>query len=382
MFSLKKKPTPVPSGKKIRLIQIDDVQAANRAEKSLRFLALAADENDPEALLECLYVARSLKKNHPGAHTAILAHRSHYRFLRRTAIFDSIHFVRDERASAWQQARRIARLKPDLAFTARPIRGQNLALWLSGVPFKLGGFQGSILARLFRWFNIRKPADLERLGRKDIQISGDGSRVSLPEVDATELTFFKQISAPAPLLEAAERAYVFLRYPRSGPAWPISYLPRLNRLCLADGRRLVVQLPNTLAAEDRAYLEREAEEILLLGPLSTAQLTGAIARADAVVGTGSTEKILASMLARPVVVLNAAGSAAEAARDSEDLGDRVVQLHDGKGSAARFDPPLLDRIKTGARVLYSFNGEEASGAELDSISPELLVETLRDLCRD
>ena len=378
MFTSKKKASPAPE-KKIRLLEVELVQAANRSEKTLRFLALAQDENDSEALLESIYLAKLLKRNHPGAHAMILTHRSHYRFLRRTGVFDRIYFSRESESKTWGRARRIARLRPEVVFSARPSGRQVVSMWLSGVRFKLSGLRNTFLGRMLGLLDLTNEAEVERLIRRDIRVAPEGLRLALPALPEKDLVCPRgayQDEALAAMLDLSDTPYVFLRMNASGPRWPVSYLPRLQRLCEAAGLGLAVQVPADTSAEDRDFLAVEAPQAVMLGDLNTYQMVCAVGLAEVVVSTGGPEKIFAAMLRRPSVVLDSVALDGDAV-DGVDSEDRVVPLRDFEVAA-----PLLERIKTRARRLQPAGADsEGQIEDLDSISPELVFETIRELAR-
>ncbi len=367
MLFKKRAPAERNDEKKIRLLDVESVQAANRAEKSIRFLALATDENDSEALLEGLVLAKLLKNNHPGAHTMVLTHRANYRFLRRAGVFDRIYFARETPGSIWKKARRVARFKADLVFSATPAARDLFAVWLAGVPFKLGTRGRTLLGRVLGWLDPSRTEDLERLARREILIQPAGVRLVFPAIPTVDLLSPRDASragALAPLGELSDRPFVFLRL--NGPeAWPLSYLPRLARLCAPIGLRLVVQLPGNVKPEDRAYLKQASPDTILLSDLSTWQLVTVVGLSEAVIGTGGSEKVLASMLNRPGFVLQGE------IQSTESGDERVLQLRGAPPARA-----LLGRIKTRSRILSARSAGEAP-AGLDCISPELLFDAMR-----
>ncbi len=277
------------------LLHAASVQPGAALDPSLQvFCAVADRQEDLASLLECFYTAHLMKTRHPETAAVILVHPANVQLARHARVFDEVVPVAPE-TPLYKQIRT---LKPRVLYIPRAEVRHELAGFLSGAKIRIGGSRLRLVSRLLGTETSTDAAGLGRLKEKGVDL--------LPDTLQFRLDPF--LGSLPKGLPHSDFVWISLFDPHDvNAAWPLSHVARLSRMLEKLQLRLVAHVPRDL---DRATLQREltylkknAPGVILIDHASPAERAASMIRSSLVLGPAGPETMLASMLRRPVIIL-------------------------------------------------------------------------------
>lgn len=276
------------------LLQESDNSEAGSLDTRSVFCAVADRQEDLASLLECFYTAHLMKTRHPDTAAVILVHPANVQLARHARVFNEVVPVVND-APLYKQIRA---LKPRVLYIPRAEVRHELAGFLSGAKIRIGGGRLRLVSRLLGTQTSKDAEGLGRLKEKGVDL--------LPDTLDFRLEPF--LGALPKGLPHSDFVWISLFDPHDvNAAWPLSHVARLSRMLEKLNLRLVAHVPRDL---DRATLQREltylkknAPGVILIDHASPAERAASMIRASLILGPAGPETMLASMLRRPVIVL-------------------------------------------------------------------------------